>query len=183
MLYQADWSHGADGWKLPPHWSIQGGMLVNDGGGLDPMPIPYTVTTPDYEVDFVAKAAAITTPLSCLRLYGIQALDSDGNQLYYAQIWCFGTSYSHHPAASRLDVIAQGTELLATADFFPNADWKTFRVRVHNKAIRFFPNASAPNGSIAAPVTLSPVSFSLLDQDMPLVISKFTVLKLDPLGA
>ena len=90
VLYQADWSHGAGGWTLPAHWSIQGGMLVNDGKGFDPIPMPYTVTTPDYEVDLVAKAAAITTPSSCLQLYGIEALDGGGNQLYYAQITVSG---------------------------------------------------------------------------------------------
>ena len=182
VLYQADWSQGADGWTLPPHWSIQGGMLVNDGGGIDAIPMPYTVTTPDYEVDLVAKAAAITTPSSCAKLYGIQALDGSGNQLYYAQIYCIGTTYDRHPAASLLAVTAQDNTLAATADYYPNDGWKTYRVLVHNKGIRFFPGSSAPNCGINAPVTLSPATFALLDQHMPLVISKFAVLKLNALG-
>jgi hypothetical protein len=183
VLYSADWSKGADGWTLPAHWSIQGGMLVNDGGGLDSIAAPYTVTVPDYEVDLVAKAAAITTPSSCGRLYGVEALDGSGNQLYYAQIYCFGTTPHDHPAASLLNVTAQGASLFATADFFPNADWKTYRIQVHNKGIRFFPNSAAANGGVNAPVTLSPASFNVLDQNMPLVIRAFAVLKLDPLGS
>jgi hypothetical protein len=179
VLYQADWSRGADGWTLPPHWSIQGGALVNDGTGLDSIAVPYTVTVPDYEVDLVARALDVTSaPLNCAKLYGLRAADTSGNQLYYAQIYCIGTSPTHHPAASLLNVTASGDSQFATADFFPNTDVKTYRVQVHGKGIRFYPNSAAANGSIDTTVPLAPATFMLLDQYMPLVITRFSVLQL-----
>jgi hypothetical protein len=181
VLYQADWSRGADGWTLPAHWSVQGGMLVNDGGGIEALPIPYTVTVPDYEVDLVARVVDVATPQSCGNLYGMQALDTNGSQLYYAQIYCIGT-HPQNPGESLLLVTLDGMEQGATADFVLNNDVKTYRVIVHGKGIRYFPNSSAAVGGANAPEPLAPATFALLDQHVQLAIITFTVLRLNALG-
>ncbi len=181
VLYQADWSKGADGWKLPPHWSIQHGALENDGGGVDAMPIPYTVTVPDYEVDLVARVVNVASPQNCGNLYGMQALDTSGNQLYYAQIYCIGTN-PQNPGESLLNVTAGDTGGFATADFALNNDVKTYRVQVHAQGLRFFPNSAAANGGATSSVPLSPATFSLLDQHVQLEVTKFAVLKLNAIG-
>ena len=181
VLYRADWSRGADGWQLPPHWSIQDGALVNDGGGVEAIPMPYTVTVPDYEADLVARVVDVALPQNCGNLFGMRAADASANELYYAQIYCMGT-HPQNPAESLLYVDGDGNPLVATADFALNNDVKTYRVQVHGKGIRFFPNSAAANGGVHAPLLLAPATFSLLDQHVQLVITQFAVLKLNAIG-
>src|SRR5690348_195340 len=91
VVFQADWSHGAGAWKLPPHWSIQDGALVTDGLTQEYLPVPYTVTAKNYRIVMTARMVDVTfKTTSCNNYFGIVAQDTAGSQLFAAEAACFG---------------------------------------------------------------------------------------------
>jgi hypothetical protein len=176
VLYTADWSHGADGWTLPDHWHVQDGALVNDGSGNTSVTVPYTVTTANYEVDMDIQVLSVTRPQDCGNLYGLEALDRNGQQLFLAQIWCIG-NHTRFPGASEIVVPStEGSQGFATADFVLNSTVKTYRVPVRGEGVRFYPGSSAAVGGAESSVPLAPATFALVDGNVQLAITRFVVL-------
>ena len=173
VLYQADWSHGTDGWTLAPHWKIQNGALVNDGGGDTSLTVPYTVTSANYEVDMDVQTFAVTQPYSCGNHYGLEAQDASGTQLYIAQIWCLG---NHTNIAGESQLSVPSTDGYATSDWAVHHNLlRTYRVVVLDKRVVFYPGAPAVGGA-ASSVPLSPAAFDVQDGYVQLAITRFVVL-------
>lgn len=83
VLYQADWSQGADGWTLPAGAKIDNGNLVIDSKGQLQVPIPY-VPTGNYalEMDFQIEAVTIGGH------FGFTVQNPAGANQYFAQMDC-----------------------------------------------------------------------------------------------
>lgn len=171
VLYTADWSHGAGGWTLPPHWQVRDGQLVNDGGGRDPIAVPFAFTGASYAVKM--HVAVITPPpASCLSLYGYKALDARGDTLYDAEINCFGTRSSPRYCVSALT--AHGTEQYLTTDHIAGPNPISYTVLVRGQTVTYFPGTTAL-GSVTADVTLQPAQLQILDQQVQIAISDFQI--------
>jgi hypothetical protein len=182
LLYRADWSHGADGWILPAHWSLRDGTLVNDGGGTTPIAAPYSVTTPDYEVDFAIQVLGVTQPQGCGNLYGMQAANG-GSWLYQAYVACIG-NHMTIPAASYLR--ANGNDDsngFATVDFWMNNSLKAYRVQVRGSGALFFANSSSAMGGVEGPQPFAPATPQLIDAFVQIVITRFEVWSIQPARA
>jgi hypothetical protein len=173
ILYQADWSHSTDGWTLAPHWKIENGALVNDGGGDTAVTVPYTVTSANYEVDMDVETFAVTQPYNCGNHYGLEAQDASGTQLYIAQIWCLG---NHTNIAGESQISVPSTDGIATSDWAVHHNLvRTYRVVVAGKRVAFFPGAPAVGGAVSS-VPLSPALFDVQDGNVQLAITRFVVL-------
>ena len=173
VLYQADWSHGTDGWTLAPHWKVQNGALVNDGGGDTALTVPYTVMATNYEVDMDVQTFAVTQPYNCGNHYGLEAQDASGTQLYIAQIWCLG---NHTNIAGESLLSVPSTDGYATSDWAVHHNLlRTYRVVVHGMQVAFYPGAPAVGGA-ASSVPLSPAAFDVQDGYVQLAITRFVVL-------
>ncbi len=64
LLYQADWVNRPGEWKLPAHWRIVDGALVNDGqsAAVIALPIPYVVTSQRYTLHLDIRAISANGP-------------------------------------------------------------------------------------------------------------------------
>jgi hypothetical protein len=83
VLYQADWSQGANGWKLPAGAKIVNGNLVLDSKDLLRVPVPY-VPTGNYalEMDFQIEAVTVGGH------FGFTVQNPAGKNQYFAQMDC-----------------------------------------------------------------------------------------------
>ncbi len=171
LLYKADWSHGADGWTLSPHWQVKDGQLVNDGGGRDPIAVPFAFTMANYAVKM--HVVVITPPpASCSSLYGYMALDAQGATLYDAEINCFGTRSSPRYCVSQLT--AHGTEQFVTTDHIVGPNPISYTVVVRGQTVTYFPGDTAL-GSVTADVSLRPTQLQILDQQVQIAITDFQI--------
>ena len=84
ILYQADWSHGADGWHLPAGAQIVNGKLNIASADALSLHIPYVPTTPNYavEMDYLLQATMKGGR------FGITGRTAAGDQLYMVEMQC-----------------------------------------------------------------------------------------------
>ena len=90
VVYTADWSHGADGWVLPPSVHVTSGHLVFTGAGDDVnLTIPYQPPVTGYTVEIKMEIIAVS-PASHGGTVTIAGQDTSGSAQYYAQLLCLG---------------------------------------------------------------------------------------------
>lgn len=179
VLYQADWSHGADGWALPEHWSVQSGKLVSDEGADTPVVVPLPLTTENYTIEMEATVVSAIEPMSCSNSFGFYALDDAGQELYHAIIECITSPTSTAPrppnytlASSQLT--ARDSSDFATHDYTVTANPRVYRVRVHGRDVAFIPGG-VPMGGVTAGVSLIPAHLQIASAGVRLVISRFVI--------
>ena len=172
ILYQADWSHGANGWHLPAHWQVAGGALVNDGKGTTPVVVPIDVTTPDYTLTFQAQVQNVTPATGPSGgEYGVIAEDTQGHPLYYAVLNQIDAAPPHHGFSY---LYAPNSTIGSTQDFVPGSILRTFAVRVREDEISFLIDGSGL-GSVISPVPLVPARLNLVDRYVQLTITSVTL--------
>lgn len=174
VLYTADWSHGAGGWTLPPHWSIQSGQLVNDGQGEDAIPIPFPLTQSRYTVEMQAQIQSYTCPGSCNE-YGFAANSASGAHLYVAEIDEIDMHAPHH-GFSMLTTAHPSSSgpTIATQDFVPGVNTRSYTVSVDGDTASYAISGSGV-GSIAVALALAPATISITDHHVQLAISSLTI--------
>lgn len=84
VLYQANWSQGADGWTLPTGAKIVDGHLDIESADALSLQIPYVPTTPNYavEMDYLLEATMKGGR------FGITSRDTVGNEIYSVLMQC-----------------------------------------------------------------------------------------------
>lgn len=170
-LYQADWSHGADGWNLPSAWRVSGGALVNDGSGTAPEMIPLTVTSPKYTLTFQIQVQGITPAVGMSSEYGVIAQDEQGHPLYYAVLSSLDPLPPHHGFSELIIPNAVSTR---TQDFVPGSILRTFVVQVREDEISFLIDGSGL-GSLVSPVSLVPSRLVFVDRYVQLMVASVTI--------
>lgn len=174
VLYTADWSHGADGWKLPPHWSVQNGQLVNDGKGTDAIPIPFALTQQQYTVEMDLQVVDYTCSRNCNE-YGFVADGTNGVHLYVAEADEIDMLPPHHGFSLLTSPhFADQQHSVATQDFIPGTNVRTYTVSVDGNIASFAISGSGV-GSVATTLPLSPANLSISDQHVQLIISSLTI--------
>jgi hypothetical protein len=84
VLYQADWSQGAAGWRLPAGAKITDGHLDIESSDALSLLIPYVPTTQNYavEMDYLLQATMRGGR------FGVTSRDAAGNELYTVRMLC-----------------------------------------------------------------------------------------------
>jgi hypothetical protein len=84
VVYQSDWSHGADGWTLPTSVKVVDGHLAISGSQAVQVEIPYVPTTRNYtiQMDYQIVRAEIGGH------FGLTAFNTAGDRQYLAQMQC-----------------------------------------------------------------------------------------------
>lgn len=174
VLYTADWSHGAGGWTLPPHWSIQGGQLSNDGKGDDAIPIPFAVTEQHYTVEMDLQVMDYTCSPNCNE-YGIEAGNANVKSLYSAQINGIDLKAPHHGFSVLNTPHPQDARYsVATQDFIPGANVRTYTVSVDGDTASMAISGSGV-GSVTGTMPFWPANLSISDQHVQIAISRLTI--------
>jgi hypothetical protein len=172
VVFQADWSHGAGAWKLPPHWSIQNGALVTDGLTQENLLAPYTVTAKNYRIVMTARMVDVTykTP-SCNNYFGIVAQDSAGSRLFDAEAACFGPLPYH--GDSHL-IAADGTGKVW--ELIIGSNERTYRVDVYGNQAVYYPGGAGSIGGITNAEPNSPAQIFIEASQVKLVITSFVIM-------
>lgn len=141
IVYQSDWSHGADGWQLPATAQIADGRIMLDGNVAMNLGIPYVPTTRNYsiEMDYQILAAAVGGH------FGLTARNAAGNRQYLAQMQCtpmhqgaWTPAMGGCPGAVLVD--ARGGTYPAglwTSDYVVHGGPQTFRVDITGDTVNF----------------------------------------------
>jgi hypothetical protein len=181
-LYQADWTHRAGEWKLPPHWSIVNGALQNDGQSSDvlELPIPYQVTSQNYTLSVQMLTLAANGP-GVNDEYGFLGRSPAGKLLYTAELTevqqslhSYAVVYPANPDnASSNGNYGTGNNF-GSYDFTPGRSTRPYVVQVEGPYVSF----TAGNGFIGQVKSvdqLAPASLVIVDQNVQLVIESLTI--------
>lgn len=178
LVYQADWSHGANGWTLPAGWHVANGQLVNDGtssgSSANPALPPITVTSPNYSIEARIQLLEVTSPTGIADTYfGLGVQDSSGNVL------CSGEATGIWKASPW-----HSDSTLATTGDYPEGEkvWenivgvnpKTYRLVISGPTVQYYPG-SVSIGGLTAPYALAPARPALIASSVRLVVTSFAV--------
>jgi hypothetical protein len=179
VAYKADWSHGADGWTLTPHWHIVNAHLVNDGtgDGNTAVPVPYSIMTPDYAVEMSVAVEGISGQQSCGNYFALEGRASDGTQLFSAGMQCI-PSPDHAPVQTsgrgQSSLTVHGSNGARVADNFQGRSPHRYRVEVHGKSAKYFPG-NVSIGGLTGDVALSPAQLFITDADVQITVYSLTI--------
>lgn len=175
VLYQADWSHAADGWTLPNGWSFAGGQLVNDGSGTASISIPYVPQLANYTVEVDMQVMSIGARSGC-DLYGIESYDSQGAQQYTGIATCLDPGTPHH-GFSELETTnasASAPSNVIQQDFVPGSIVRRFTVHVDGQSVTFGIGPSAL-GTLETTVASAPAHLVIADRYIGLAVSRVVI--------
>jgi hypothetical protein len=182
-VYTADWSKGADGWKLPAGWQATGGMLVVVSGAQTvSATAPYVVTAKHYQIAMEIDVQAVGGGSDGARQgqYEIIATDDHGNMLWTAKAMCFarpvasciGGIYGWTASAGKFNPGAGGG--ISESDFASGSGAQDYLVDVHERAMDFCASGNCLGDATSA-IPLAPAHLSISAQNVRLVVSRFVV--------
>lgn len=161
LVYQSDWSRGADGWKLPATATVSDGHLIVDGSQAVSITIPYTPMTRNYTLTMDFEILSVTLGGH----FGLTARNAAGDRQYLAQMQCTPMHEgAWNPAlggcAGAILVAARGGTYpsgLWTSDYVIHGGPQTFQVEVTGDTVNFCPadDCLVPVNS-ATPLDASP---------------------------
>lgn len=174
VLYQADWTHRASEWTLPPHWRIVGGMLINDGQGFNAIEIPYRITSTTYTLTLQMRVTAINSP-GYNNQYVLQGQTPVGAPLYTAgattldkQNHAYSILYAAQPDPNFRSYGA------GAADFTPGLSVRAYVLQVDGPFITF--TLGGGNiGTLKSATPLVPARLFLVDQTVGLEIESVSI--------
>jgi hypothetical protein len=175
-LYQADWTQRASEWKLPAHWSIVGGALVNDGqsAAVIALPIPYVVTSQSYTLHLDIRTLAANGP-GVNNMYGVLGQTPEGKLLYTAEasevehtLHSYAIVYPATPDA------VHSNNNFGTADFTPGRSTRPYVVQVDGPYLSFTTGGGLI-GQVMSAAPLAPARLVLVDQNVQLVVESLTI--------
>jgi hypothetical protein len=175
-LYEADWTHGADGWTLPPHWQITAGQLVNDGQGTSPIAVPATVTAANYAIEMRVQVQSVTSATTCANTFGLLALDTSGGERYVAHATCLDAA---PPFRGQAELRAADDQTTTDADFAAGTAPQIYRITVQGDQISFAGEGGLL-GNVTTKAPLSPARFAIEDQHVQLIVTSLSIVQLAP---
>jgi hypothetical protein len=141
VLYQADWSHGLDGWQTAPGWQLHDGFLQTNGAAKLVITAPYHIPVSDYAVEARIQIMSVAPAGGYL---GIKAEKAPGRDGYVANVLNLLKAGNYpnglHPQAQvyldPMKSMERGT--FETIDYDPKLQWHTYRVEIRGAWVRFF---------------------------------------------
>ncbi len=161
VVYQADWSHGADGWTLPAQTKIVDGHLLIDSQTSTALQIPYIPTTRNYALDMDFQIEGMTIGGH----FGLTARDAAGGLQYAAMMACtpmhegaWTPDMGGCPGAVYLNThAAKDSSGYFTSDYVVRGGPQTFHLEVTGDTVNFCPvddclvPVTSPQPLIASP--------------------------------
>lgn len=180
ILYNEDWSKGADNWTTGDGWNITDGMLENDGSTkssgiiLAPFQPPSTNYSVEARIQFLSSI-----DMNSKYGFGIIVRSSGAGDGYACYI--IGPDYAYAlitevaPSYSRL-TLNYGSQIPLKSYQYPpvNTNWHTYSVEVRGSQINFLIDnrlyPSATNGDYPSGTVVG-----LIDNDSIIHVSNFKV--------
>jgi hypothetical protein len=176
-VYTANWSHGADGWALPPSVHTTSGHLVFDGTGTVTLTIPYQPPVTGYTIQMGMEIfqAAPTGPVGGGTIT-ISGQDASGNSQFYAQLLCKARSAPGcHGGQSTVGTLnGQYPQGLEASDFSISPVERIYTVQVTDEDVRFCNGVACMPASFVTAPTVA-VKLVLQDSDLQLVITSLVI--------
>lgn len=136
VLYQADWSHGLDGWKNTGGWSVVQGMLQGVSNNVNGISIaaPYIPKVANYAVE--ARIRVVRLILKNGGYYSIFATQQPGADGYQAGVSDLkGPGPRPNGSNAQLQIFIEPfshTNVFHPNDNDPKTLWHTYQVNVQN---------------------------------------------------
>jgi hypothetical protein len=174
-LYQADWAARPGEWKLPAHWSIVNGQLVNDGqsAAVLAVPVPYVVTAQRYTLHMDIRALAANGP-GVNNMYGVLGQTPDGKLLYTAEASSVEHTLHSYAIVYPASPDPNSNNTFGTADFTPGRSTRPYVVQSDGQDLSFITGGGLI-GTVRSATPLAPVRFVLVDQNVQLVVESLTI--------
>lgn len=144
ILYQADWSHGLDGWKNTGGWSVEQGMLQGVSNNLNGISItaPYIPKVANYAVE--ARIRVVRLILKNGGFYSIFATQQPGADGYQAGVSDLkGPGPRPNGSNAQLQIYIEPfshTNVFHPNDNDPKTLWHTYQVNVQNGTAALYVN-------------------------------------------
>ena len=140
LVYQADWSHGLNGWAATPGWTLSGGVLRSDMGRDRTLTSPYRATTSNYAVEFRIQLVSVsTTAATEYSVSADAAPGADGYMALFDHVALHQCMFACHPhEAVYIDPMVDqdvGTGTVQIHDFEPGIHLLTYRLEVRGPEV------------------------------------------------
>lgn len=182
VVYQADWSHGANGWTLPAQAQIVDGHLLIDSKADLALQIPYIPQTRNYAIEMDFQLEGLTVGGH----FGITTRDAAGDLQYAAEMACtpmhegaWTPDMGGCPGAVYLNVhYTKNRDDNFASDYVIHSGPQTFYVEATGDTVNFCPagDCLVPVTS-AKPLDASPHIFIAV-RAVKILITRVTVLAL-----
>lgn len=180
VVYQSDWSHGADGWTLPATARVADGHLAISGSQAVQVEIPYVPTTRNYtiEMDYQIVRAEIGGH------FGLTAFNGSGDRQYLAQMQCTpmhqgAWNPSLGGCVGAVLVTARGGTYpagLFTSDYVVHGGAQSFSLGLAGDTVNFCSSGDCVSPvSSATPLDASP-RLMIEDRAVNLIVTRIAVL-------
>jgi hypothetical protein len=144
VLYQANWSHGLDGWKNTGGWSVVQGMLQGISTNVNGISItaPYIPKVANYAVE--ARIRVVRLIIQDGGFYSIFATQQPGADGYQAGVSSLlGPGPRPNGDNPQLQIYIEPMGDMAPGSFLPSDNdpttlWHTYRVEVQGNAATLF---------------------------------------------
>jgi hypothetical protein len=179
VVYQSDWSHGANGWTLPASVQVADGHLAISGSQAVQVEVPYVPTTPNYtiEMDYQIVRAEIGGH------FGLTAFNGSGDRQYLAQMQCTpmhqgAWNPSLGGCVGAILVTARGGTYpsgLFTSDYVVHGGAQSFSLGLEGDTVNFCSSGDCVSPvSSATPMDASP-HLMIEDRAVNLIVTRITV--------
>jgi hypothetical protein len=186
VLYQADWSHSAGDWSLTDHWQVRDGALVNDGQGTAALPVPFTITVPNYTITWKVRVVEVMPAVGGSK-FGMVGLSQAGDDrpLFKAELTCT------RPGASCIGFSALGTQgadpnntfnnsgaerntSFTSYDFVSGSSLRTYRIVVQGKGMDLCIETTCLD-SVTSVKPLAPMQLALTNLYVQVAITSLVI--------
>lgn len=144
ILFQADWTHGLDGWHATPGWHVVNGGLQNDLGAERSLTIPYQPPAGAYAIELDLQIVSIPSK-DGYYIFDVPAgVNGDGYQAGVQGLRVPGDTRPNGDHAAIRTLISplndQDTSLAirAQTDYEPGDQVRTYRVVVDGKSLDMY---------------------------------------------
>ncbi|QBD77842.1 DUF1080 domain-containing protein [Ktedonosporobacter rubrisoli] len=179
-LYQADWSHGLDGWQHNEGWTVVNGQLAAHNTSASTIIVPYQPSTSNYVIEANVRITHVLKPI--INNFFIFSRNTSNKDGFEAEVMGLNsqdpkiTGYAGFAQILTNQVnVNAGVEQI---DFAPSTNWRTYRVEVQGDETRFIVDGTEISKSISRMdmVSTGPLGLSSMGLDVEVSSFKITTL-------
>jgi hypothetical protein len=178
VLYQANWSHGLDGWQAAHGWQVDAGKLLVESTANTTITAPYRPATPDYAIEASIQVVRFLQPGA---QFWVFANDAPGQDGYIAGAISLTPPADGPPglyagyaqaAPNELDYNQGG---FSQSDFAPGYNVRTYRVEVQGNELSFYIDGVRIDSTYSTKPALSTGPLGILSDGLVLQVSSFII--------
>jgi hypothetical protein len=180
VLYQANWSHGLDGWKGSPGWSVVDGELQADTSDTTSIYTPYMPSVANYTVE--ARVRVVSLKQKNGGYYSIFASQVPGKDGFQAGVSDLkGPGPRPNGSNAQLQIYIEPFGAMAPGSFHPSdndpgTQWHTYAVAVQgNEATLYVDGIAVTTATSTETDTLSNGPLGISCGSVVLLVSSFKI--------